>query len=84
MTTNISQGQGATHRKVECSNCGRELQYIPADILLGESWLGTGCPGCHRVYCNLCMDASRSSPCPNCGTKTIPAMGDQLRNWGVL
>lgn len=84
---------------VTCTLCGKTLEYAgglqeqsPKALILGspsaqrglEQWYGTACTKCRSVFCDTCVDSSKSTPCPKCGQPTVPAARRHLEPMGVI
>jgi hypothetical protein len=72
---------------INCSKCGKELRLLKSflgDIPDMDTYFGNVCMACKRVYCSECIEVGKSTPCPECGTPTDPALRKNLREIGLL
>lgn len=84
---------------VVCSICGHALKYVGSPVAGGQAdgsisfdisfnawelWVGVVCMTCGVVFCSMCLEVRRSTPCPRCGTMTQPAGRLQLQKIGKI
>lgn len=78
---------GLQESAVPCSSCGAKvLQHemkTQADALLRVGLMGNICVSCQKVFCDECIQVGGPTPCPSCGTPTLPAGRDELARIGI-
>lgn len=70
--------------QVKCLKCGASLKELPNSAVEIQNpdlqqWLGNVCLTCEMVYCEKCIKIMGPTPCPVCGSATVPAIRMHLR-----